>query len=155
MPRETDLAYLAGVVDADGFVTAAMRTRVGTTEFHAQVGITGSSREPHDLAAELFGGQVNMHRPSTRPGHLMQFHWQRNGLQAVPVITALLPYLRIKAHRAALVLDLQEQILLIRAAREAGDPAPWLPPGQDPTEGLPLFVAEIRDKHKRHGRITA
>lgn len=56
--RDVDLAYLAGVIDADGYVTATRSERNGRLYFGAQVGITGSRRQPHDLASSIFGGRV-------------------------------------------------------------------------------------------------
>lgn len=140
----TDLAYLAGVIDADGYVTATRSVHSGRTYVGAQVGITGSRREPHDLAARLFGGTVSAHRPTRNPRHLTQYHWQRGGRRAVPAIRAVLPYLRVKALRAQLVLDLQDEVDLLRMTRELGDFAPWMPAGWDPSPALSAAVDEIR-----------
>lgn len=147
------IAYLAGIIDADGYVTASRVQRKGRWYCAAQVGITGSSREPHDLAADIFGGNVTCHQPNRlRAHHRMQYHWQRNGTQAVPTITAVLPYLRIKADRARLVLELQEQVEWIRATRGDDDPFPWMPAGYDPTNSLASLVEEIRSSNTRTGR---
>lgn len=151
--RDIDLAYLAGMVDADGYITATMSIRKGTTYFGAQIGITGSRREPHDLAAVLFGGKVTEHQPiNDRGHHKIQFHWQRGGRRAVPPITALFPYLRVKLAQAELVLDLQERLGELRVTREMDDFAPWMPVGWDPTTSLAASVAEIRELHARRGR---
>ncbi|WKW86689.1 hypothetical protein SEA_KARHDO_63 [Mycobacterium phage Karhdo] len=149
----TDLAYLAGVIDADGYVTATRSRHGGRQYFGAQIGITGSDRAPHDLAAHIFGGKVTSHRPNrSRAHHLTQFHWQRGGSGAVPVITAVLPYLRIKAGRASLVLELQEHVEWIRATRGDDDPFPWMPAGYDPAPTLSALVDEIRSHSARAGR---
>lgn len=156
MHAETDLAYLAGVIDADGYVTATRSRHGGRLYFGAQVGITGSDRAPHDLAATIFGGNVTCHRPNRlRAHHRLQFHWQRGGSGAVPIITAVLPYLRIKADRARLVLDLQEQVEWIRAMRGDDDPFPWMPAGYDPTANLDSLVDEIRSQHTRTAAVPA
>lgn len=153
MPADTDLAYLAGIVDADGYITATMSTRRGTTYFGAQIGITGSRREPHDLAAELFGGRVSSHdAQGERAHHKLQFHWQRGGRSAVEPITALLPYLRVKREQADLTLQLQERLEELRITREMGDFAPWMPAGWDPTPSLTRDVLAIRALHARRGR---
>lgn len=144
--RDTDLAYLAGIVDADGYVTATRSVRRGAVYHGAQVGITGSRRQPHDLATSLFGGKVLAHSPGRgREHHRTQHHWQAGGDRAVPVIEALLPYLRVKAARARLVLDLQECLIERRACRLNGDPFPWAPAGYDDTAMLDALVAEIRE----------
>lgn len=150
--RDIDLAYLAGIVDADGYVTATMSTHKGRLYFGAQIGITGSCREPHDLASELFGGNVTSHQPSgLHSHHKRQYHWQRSGTRAVPIIRALLPHLRIKADRAHLVIDLQEKVDWIRLTRADDDPFPWMPSGWDPVPALRELVVEIRQSHTRSG----
>lgn len=151
-----DLAYLAGIIDADGYVTASMVDRGGGTYFGAQIGITGSSPEPHHLAARIFGGNVNCHKPGgARAHHLMQFHWQLNGRRAVPAIEAVLPFLRFKADRASLVLQLQEEVDWIRIARQLGeDPAPWAPAGWDPGSSLRALVEDIRSLSTRSIRVA-
>lgn len=151
--QPTDLAYLAGIVDADGYVTATKSTHKGRPYFGAQIGITGSCRQPHDLAAILFGGRVLSHRPNRdRAHHRTQFHWQRGGTTAVPAIIALLPYLRVKQTRAQLVLELQERVSYIRETRGDDDPFPWMPAGWDPKPGLISLVDEIRSPAVLDGR---
>ncbi|AQT78295.1 hypothetical protein B1R94_02170 [Mycolicibacterium litorale] len=152
--ESTALAYLAGVIDADGYVTATRSTHAGRQYFGAQIGITGSDRAPHDLAAQIFGGNVTSHQPNRlRAHHRVQFHWQRGGSGAVPIILAVLPYLRIKADRARLVLELQEQVDWIRAARGDDDPFPWMPAGYDPNPSLSALVDDIRACNARSNRL--
>lgn len=140
---DVDLAYLAGVIDSDGYVTATRSERKGRLYFGAQIGITGSCRAPHDLAAALFGGNVNTHRPSRNPNYKPQHHWQLGGRRAVPAIEAVLPYLRVKHARAELVLELQRDLDEAREfAAEGG--VPWLPVGYDRARGFSAQVDEIR-----------
>lgn len=128
----TDLAYLAGVIDADGYVTAT-RSRHGGRVY--------------------FGAQVSHHQPTRdRAHHRTQYHWQRGGSRAVPVITAVLPYLRVKYERARLVLELQEHVDWIRETRRDDDPFPWMPAGYDPNQHLCEMVEEIRSFNARAGR---
>ena len=141
--RDVDLAYLAGVIDADGYVTATRSERKGRLYFGAQVGITGSRRQPHDLASSIFGNRVTAHRPTSNPKHLTQFHWQVGGAAASPIIQALLPYLRIKRDRALLVLDFQAELDEAREHRPEGG-VPWLPVGHDRTATFSQRVDEIR-----------
>lgn len=153
--RDIDLAYLAGMVDADGYITATMSVRKGTTYFGAQVGITGSRREPHDLATSLFGGTVTAHQPELdRAHHKVQYHWQRGGRRAVPAIIAIQPFLRVKADQAVLVLQLQDRLEELRVPRDSDEFAPWMPAGWDPTPSLTADVLEIRALHARRGRTS-
>lgn len=150
MSHETDMAYLAGIVDADGYVTATRSVRRGVPYYGAQIGITGSRREPHDLAAGIFGGRVSAHSPGGgRSHHLTQFHWQRGGRAAVPAIEELLPYLRVKRIRAEQVLELQAAVDERRLAlAEGDDPYPWWGPDYDYTTTFDALVAEIRSSSR-------
>lgn len=146
---DTDLAYLAGIIDADGYVTMGRSVRKGVIYYGAQVGITGSRREPHDLAASIFGGNVAAHSPTGgRSHHLTQFHWQRSGRKAAPIIEQLVPHLRVKHNRAQLVLDMQLELDMARDARDLDDPYPWFGPDFDPTAMYDGMVAEIRESSK-------
>lgn len=103
--RDVDLAYLAGIVDADGMISVQRSLRPQRMYYAARVGITGAARAPHDLAAGLFGGNVRscVIRPGTRP----QFVWMLHGTRAVPVLRALAPFLRVKREQAAVALAVQ------------------------------------------------
>lgn len=143
--RDVDLAYLAGVIDSDGYISAANSTHKGRRYFGAAVGIAGTRRDPHDLAAGFFGGSVRIYYPKDgRAHHRPQYQWQRYGRSAVPVISAVLPYLRVKAEQARLALELQETVDEARVMRSHEDPFPWFGPDYDPTDGLAYMADEVR-----------
>ncbi len=152
--KDTDLAYLAGMIDADGYITASRTLRESGWKFAAQVGITGSRREPHDLAASIFGGKVTQHQPKGDNAHYkVQHHWQRTGANAVPIIEAIQPYLRVKCEQAAGALALQESLLIARALPD-DDPMPWMPADYDVVGHWHVMVDEIRSHHARRGRVA-
>jgi hypothetical protein len=107
----TILAYLAGVIDSDGYISTTRGEHSGVMYSGAKVGISGTRRQPHDLAASLFGGKVYRYEPKN-PRYRTQYQWTRSGMAAATVIEAVLPYLRIKREQARLALHLQEQVLL-------------------------------------------
>src|SRR4051794_34294615 len=93
------------MVDGDGFISIH-RSRRGRVIYHApQIGIAGTRREPHDLAASIWGGSVYCYRPKNS-GHLPQYQWSRQGRAAVAAIEAIEPYLLIKREQAWLALHL-------------------------------------------------
>ena len=120
-------AYLAGVVDSDGFITIHRSTRNGRVYHGAVIGISGTRREPHDLAASFWGGKVYRYEPKN-PSHRPQYQWSRTGTTAVDPIESLLPYLRVKVTQAHLALQLQEHI----ACGRSDDLFPWFGPDYDP-----------------------
>ena len=148
MADATTMAYLAGMIDGDGYITITRSTRAGKDYFGAQVGIAGTRREPHDLAASLFGGKVSCHHPKN-PGHRPQFQWQRMGKAAIPVIEGIMPYLRIKQEHALLALELQEH------AMEASsiDPFPWFSPSYDPISVMRRMREEMIEMNQSRRRL--
>lgn len=154
--RDVTLAYLAGVLDSDGFITAQSSLHGGRHwYFGAVVGIAGTRREPHDLAASPFGGNVRTYVPrGDRVGQRDQYQWQRAGRPAVPVLQAVLPHLRIKVDQAHLALALHEAVEEMRDMRTAEDPYPWFGPDFNPTAHLTGMAQEVRDLNLR-GRRAA
>jgi hypothetical protein len=96
-----ELAYLAGVVDADGYIT--IQRSNGLRSYTARIGITGNRREPHNLARDLFDGRIVRQQEGTNC-----WTWYRSGRAAVPALTALLPYLRVKVEQAQIALWAQQ-----------------------------------------------
>lgn len=124
------LAYLAGVIDSDGFVGVQRQTQRQRVYFGVRVGITGTRRQPHDLAAATFGGNVTEHHGN--------FQWMRTGRSAPAVLAALRPYLRVKARQADLAIALQAAIV---AGATVSD--------------LETATAELRALNVRRGRAVS
>lgn len=139
-PTDLELAYLAGMIDADGYITIQRRRREGKVYFGVKVGIAGTRREPHDLAAELFGGSVNAYSAKKRK-HRPQFQWSRFGADAAEVITLIRPYLRIKREQARIALEMQEHLML---GRDPYSPFLWMGLDYDPDELSEELAEEMR-----------
>lgn len=118
--KETTLAYLAGMIDGDGYISITRSVRKGKEYFGAQVGIAGTRKEPHDLASSIWGGKVSMYTPSNE-NHRPQYQWSRVGASAVIVIEAIYTYLLIKKEHADLALELHDLVL----NASTNDPFPW------------------------------
>lgn len=139
---DVDLAYLAGVLDSDGHITIGVSVRADKRYYGANVGIAGTSRESHDLAASVFGGSVRRYSPrGNRRGHKPVYQWSRWGSPALAVVTAVQPYLRVKARHAQIVLDFWEQSAV----------GEWTL-GEDMDGRLWEFVEQIRAINARTGR---
>lgn len=149
MIAATTLAYLAGMIDGDGFITITRSVRNGKEYFGPQVGIAGTRREPHDLASSLWGGKVSPHTPKNA-AHRIQFQWQRMGKAAIPILHALLPYLLIKKEHALLALEAAEHL----AAAKSDDPFPWFSPDYDPLEAMRRMRNEMIDMNQSRNRVV-
>ena len=115
MSSKTDLAYMAGFLDAEGsigisdikkFGSGAIRVTVYNTQIDAVL-----------LFQNAFGGSVRLHkRVQDRDGVLLAtngcvYHpnplyiYDVRAVKAETILKALLPYLRLKLHKAQLALE--------------------------------------------------
>jgi hypothetical protein len=144
----TTLAYLAGMIDGDGYITIQRSVRNGVEYFCAQVGIAGTRREPHDLASSLWGGKVYRYEPKNLL-HRAQFQWSRCGKAAVGIIEAIEPFLLIKREHATLALELQECVWQVGS----DDPFPWYGPNYDPLPEMRRMREEMIELNQSRNRL--
>jgi hypothetical protein len=149
----TTLAYIAGMIDGDGYISITRSVRRGQLYFGPQVGIAGTRREPHDLAASIWGGKVSCYFPKNGL-HRPQFQWSRVGRVAAEIIQAIAPYLLVKKPQSELAIMLFENLELGRS----DDPFPWFGPSYDPTQELHSMREEmvaLNQSRNRVGKQTA
>lgn len=127
MACDLDIAYLAGVIDSDGYISIVRSERKGVVYHAPQIGVAGTRRQPHDLAASIWGGSVTLHHPKN-PRHRPQYQWSRQGAAAAQAIEAVFPYLRVKSDHALLALDLWQHL----EDGKGDDPYPWFSPSYEP-----------------------
>lgn len=149
-PDPLTLAYLAGVIDSDGYISINRSCRHGRLYHGAQIGISGTRRQPHDLAASIWGGKVALYMPKN-PQHRGQFQWSRQGVVAAVAISLVLPYLRIKVEQARIALELHEHVEFGRD----DDPFPWFGPHYAPIDFREELTAEMRAANQSRKRATA
>jgi len=103
------LAYLAGIIDADGCIRVSKdrptRDRV-TPGYHARVHVRMVERAAVDLLGATFGGSIWTHRPTAPRGRKLNV-WDVSDVQAQRALEQLLPYLRIKRPQAENALALR------------------------------------------------
>ena len=99
------IAYLAGIIDADGFISAHRRKRGDAVYCSPLIGISGTSSEPHLLAQSFWGGSFFSYVPKN-PSHREQFQWQAVGGRAAAAITAIRPHLLTKCRQADIALEM-------------------------------------------------
>lgn len=111
---ETIYAYLAGVIDSDGYITIkrlSYNIRVAKDSTNAtyseMVGIKQTSNEAIVLINELFGGHLGIEKPNTPNGKPL-YRCQLTNKKAVEFIKCIYPYLRIKKKQAEILLRLRE-----------------------------------------------
>ena len=146
--KDTALAYLAGMIDGDGYVSIVRSVRKGVEYFAPQVGISGTLSAPHDLAASIWGGKVTRYVP-TNPSHRPQFQWSRQGAVALQVLESIYPYLLLKQEHALLAMELHE--LVVESRQE--DPFPWFGPYYDPIHDMRRMREEMIGMNQSRNRI--
>jgi len=111
---DCSLAYMAGIIDADGTIgikrsTYAMRRRGDATQpvFSERVCVKQVTPEAIDLLHETFDGYRFMAGPGSRNGRPMH-GWQVTDLKAYGCLLAVRPYLRIKVAQAENCIALRE-----------------------------------------------
>lgn len=110
--KETDLAYLAGILDGEG---AVMVTRVadsrycGGCYFRVCVQVGNTNRALVEFIDSLFPASIQgpyQPRNSTRAKPV--YYWIANGRRSREILRACLPYLRLKRRQAELCIELDE-----------------------------------------------
>jgi excisionase family DNA binding protein len=102
----TTLAYLAGVLDSDGYIGIGKK-KAGkwAANYQARVQVKQVTPEAVDLFHETFGGH-RYHSRAATSGARPLWVWGVHSRACRPVLESLLPYLRIKPDRARNALAL-------------------------------------------------
>lgn len=121
-------AYLAGVIDSDGYITIKRSTyalRVLEKPWHPQyqemVGLKQTQPEVVDILKAEFGGYRGTERPTAKRGKLLHV-WQGTNVVAVSLLRLIRPYLKLKVRQADLAFLLRDS-KESREARLRGSPA--------------------------------
>lgn len=124
------LAYLAGVVDADGCLTI-IRHGIGGFTPRVQCGQVQS--QAVGLLCETLGGHISTSHPPSHANLQPQHKWQANNVIAGIAARRLAPYLVLKRRQAELVVE----CAALNRWRFEGKP-------RRPVEALEALCAEIR-----------
>jgi len=115
MNKET-LAYIAGIMDADGFFTIkrstySMRIRGDSRNptYQERAGLKQVSSYAVDLIHKNYGGYRSIVKPTCKNGKQL-YSVNLTCRQAVIFIRAIFPYLKIKRKQANILLRLRKSI---------------------------------------------
>lgn len=110
------LAYLAGVMDSDGYFTIKRSTynirKIKDSKnphYCERVGIKQVQPEAIELIYENFGGYFHIEKPNTKNGKPLN-SIQLSNLKAHKFIKAIHPFLRIKKRQADILLKLRKSL---------------------------------------------
>lgn len=101
--EQTELAYLAGILDGEGSIFIAVRPpRDGRSPSHTLT-VVVKMRDPQ--AVELFQGLGGTQKYRHRYDGAIYFVWQAQNKVAFAALVALYPYLRVKKHQAEIAIQ--------------------------------------------------
>lgn len=110
MPTESEIAWVAGFLDADGCfrISKSSQGRLRTRQYQALVTATQVDPTPIFLLKDWFGGHI-YHAHKKAPA-MDQYAWSATSQIAIRVIRQVLPHLRVKARQAELLLELHRHM---------------------------------------------
>ena len=109
MITPTELAYMAGIIDGEGCITAVANTKRGRSYYNAHMSVMTTDRCLADWIQTRFGGIVcTRPTPILHPTWKVRFEWHmyKHGMDIF--IPQLLPYLIIKHKHAEKMLEFRE-----------------------------------------------
>lgn len=124
---ETTFAYLAGLVDGEGYVGIKKSNRKPNPVYHERIQIRMVHEEAIALLAETLGGNYYREQPHADGGRPL-YCYQASDRKAADIALALLPYLRVKRLSALNLLELRASKRDPRARLRGGPTGRHMPP---------------------------
>jgi hypothetical protein len=110
MQEELELAYMAGLIDGEGHIGVKRVVRPHDTgiQYTARISLRMTDESVIRDFANLFGRSVRAEGVYGPLSKRSLFNVEVSGKPAVPVLTALLPHLRVKDRQARACLRVEE-----------------------------------------------
>lgn len=108
---EADLAYMAGIVDGEGTIGARRRTNSkGRVYIDFSLSVANTDKRLIDWIQDRFPAGVDLREQRQSDRHKPLYRWTTNGRKGEEYITAIRPYLVIKAEQADTYVALRATI---------------------------------------------
>ena len=105
------LAYYAGIFDGEGHITIGASKRTQRVDYWLQIGIVNTYRPLLESLQTDFGvGHLSQLYGSGTGNRLPAWAWRCTSNQAMAVLNALLPFLRMKLEPAKLAIEFQSRM---------------------------------------------
>jgi len=106
--KKTDLAYTAGIIDGEGWISIKNRQiKNGNRNYCVKVGVGSTTEWLIKWLQFNYGGSVCIINPGGN--RKLKWVWDLSTKQAVIFLEAILPYLRIKRPQAELAIKFQRR----------------------------------------------
>lgn len=110
-PRATDCAYLAGIIDGEGCVSAYRKNNGKNGYRHGYVlhiRVSMADKATLQWAQRTFGGYFWPGRKPRKPNHSPMWTWTATAAHCIEVLKAVYPYLKTKKRQAALLFKFRK-----------------------------------------------
>ena len=97
---EESLVYAAGFLDGEGCFTVGRNDKITVTA-------SNSDQQVIEWLKHTFGGSVTHHKRLRKPHHSTMYSWSVVSRDALRLLLAILPYLRVKTDQAIGLILLQ------------------------------------------------
>lgn len=128
MSKSHRLAWAAGFIDGDGFITIQNRNQIINEKqykgHYLRIGACQASKKPLEELQTLFGGNITIKNSGpNREGYnrKTQYLWCLSTAKAAEIIEQLLPYLIHKKEVALLGLEFQKTMSNFKVSEETWD----------------------------------
>ena len=102
-----ELAYLAGIVDGEGHITAGHYPKLG--KFTPVFGVSSTTPILLEWLQERFGGRIYARGPqANRPQDKPKFEWRLSQREMDAVLPEITPFLIVKARHALLMQEFRQ-----------------------------------------------
>lgn len=108
--KRTDLAYVAGIIDGEGYIGICKRHRKMYSKgytFQLSVSVCSTDEWLCTWLGFAFGGSVALRFPGNSK-HSPSWNWQIRTKQAGQFLKLIVPYLKIKRPQAEIAIKFQE-----------------------------------------------
>ena len=110
MTKKTDLAYIAGILDGEGYIgikrDSSVKKGCANRSYHARIQVRMVDEPAIAFLAETLGGWYYAEKAHLVNGRPL-FCYQASDAAAVAILRIVLPYLRVKRGAAEIVLELR------------------------------------------------
>jgi hypothetical protein len=104
--KQTELAYLAGMIDGDGCIALYHRIKKGYNEFNFKVCVQMANEEVPKWLHEIFGGRIYLPKPSPRSwAYNRQWTWDVNGREAINLLEQAKDFFVLKKPQVLLAIE--------------------------------------------------
>lgn len=111
MSTETDLAWLAGIIDGEGTVRLRPKKgRTGKTEYQPYIAVAMTHFDTITRCWELAGKRGSICEPKQAPPRKRQLRWTIVSRGALEVAKACVPYMVTKKSEMQAIIDHYENI---------------------------------------------